>query len=631
MNLLLALYRYFSGGGLQNDTLRFAQEAARRGHHVTILCTSWEGEPPQDIEVVIRPVHAWTNHGAMKHFARTVTDYRLTHPIDVSLAMNRIPGCDAYFVADSCLASTMPERHHPLILSCLPRYCAFLRQEALVCSPHAHTQLLYIAQPQLQDYSRIYHLPPERLVYLPPGMDGRCRLHEDSSIRQTLRTRLGLPHDTTALVLVGTNLQRKGADRALQALVSLPADLKAHFFLIGMDAPGKVAKLAAMTGVDSARFTFLGARHDVPDLLQAMDLMVHPAREEGTGTVLVEAIASGLPVICSGACGFASFVQEATDTVLQEPFRQQELNDLLASSIRRLAELKRLTRQYAATQDFTARSRVAVDRLETLAKARHQLNLAVLCPAPATLPTSPLPPELTDVCQTLNTAWTTLHVLPIDLLNRLPDLHDQCVSDRHLLLDTPELRVSRVTLEGVSRLVREYRGDRRPAWLSPAWHSWNAHQSLRGFAMPCLALAEQRHRRLLVLADPGDDSLTDAGSRPQRHDLLLAAGSLLASLHEHGLFLLHASADSIALNDRCPWMPSPLLLADGGNLRKLRWLSRRHRARNLAQLLASLKGFPDDTSHQVTSGYQLVSNFDDLQMQTLLEEVAAALEKHIQD
>ena len=78
-------------------------------------------------------------------------------------------------------------------------------------------------------------------------------------------------------------------------------------------------------------------------------------------------------------------------------------------------------------------------------------------------------------------------------------------------------------------------------------------------------------------------------------------------------------------------MLSPLLLADGGNLRKLRWLSRRHRIRNLAQLLASLKGFPDDTSHQVISGYQLVSNFDDLQMQTLLEEVAAALEKHIQD
>ncbi len=631
MNLLLALFRYFPGGGLQNDTLRFAEEAARRGHHVTILCTAWEGERPKKIEVVMRPIRAWTNHGAMERFARLVTDYRLTHTVDVSLAMNRIPGCDAYFVADSCMAAYLPCSHSRAVLACLPRYHAILHQEALVCSPHAHTQLLYIAQQQLHDYSRVYHLPSARLAYLPPGMDERCQLLTDTSIRQDIRAKLSLNKETCAVILIGTNLHRKGVDRALRALASLPDDTPAHFFLVGMDKPANVAKLATMTGVDRAHFTFLGARRDVPDLLHAMDLMLHPAREEGTGTVLVEAIASGLPVICSEVCGFASFVREATDTVIPAPFHQQELNSLLAQSIRRLAELKRQTRQYAATQDFTARSRVAIDRLETLAQARQQLNLAVLCPAPATPPFSSLPPELTDVCQTDNTIWTTLHGLPIDLLNRLPDLHDQCATERRLLLDTPTLRVSRVTLEGMSLLVREYHGDRRPAWLSPAWRTWKTLQSIRGLAVPCLALAEQRHRRLLVLADPGVDSLADATTHPNLPDLLLAAGSLLATLHERGVFLRHAAADHFVLNELCPWMPSPLLLADGGNLRKSRWLSRRHRVRNLAQLLASLKRLPDDASHQVAKGYQLAANLDDQQMQALLEEVAASTEKHFQD
>ena len=54
MKLLLALFKYFPSGGLQKDTLRFAEEAIRRGHDVTLLTTSWEGPPPPDgLEIAI--------------------------------------------------------------------------------------------------------------------------------------------------------------------------------------------------------------------------------------------------------------------------------------------------------------------------------------------------------------------------------------------------------------------------------------------------------------------------------------------------------------------------------------------------------------------------------------------------
>ncbi len=52
MNILLALFKYFPQGGLQKDTLRFAQEAARRGHNVTIFCSSWQGDKPEGINVL---------------------------------------------------------------------------------------------------------------------------------------------------------------------------------------------------------------------------------------------------------------------------------------------------------------------------------------------------------------------------------------------------------------------------------------------------------------------------------------------------------------------------------------------------------------------------------------------------
>ena len=39
MRILISLYKYFPYGGLQKDTLRFAREAARRGHQVDLLVT----------------------------------------------------------------------------------------------------------------------------------------------------------------------------------------------------------------------------------------------------------------------------------------------------------------------------------------------------------------------------------------------------------------------------------------------------------------------------------------------------------------------------------------------------------------------------------------------------------------
>lgn len=370
MNILLALFKYFPQGGLQKDTLRFAQEAARRGHNVTIFCSSWQGDKPEGINVLAQPIHAWTNYGAMECFRKAVADYLQTHDVDVSLAMNRIPGCDAYFVADSCMGKWMRSQHSPLVLACHPRYRTYLRHEESLCSPNAHTKLFYIAESQHREYAQWYSLPEERFVYLPPGMDERCRLQENDDVRRRKRAQLGLGDGTLAFFLAGTNLLRKGVDRVLATVKALPENLDVRFFLAGKENPTKVRRMVQKLGVPDERFCFLGARDDVPDLMQAMDLMIHPAREEGTGTVLIEAIASGLPVVCSQACGFENFVREATGTVVPEPFSQETLNQMVLHAINELPALKQSTREYAKHQDFTGRSRVAVDELEKIARSK---------------------------------------------------------------------------------------------------------------------------------------------------------------------------------------------------------------------------------------------------------------------
>lgn len=56
------------------------------------------------------------------------------------------------------------------------------------------------------------------------------------------------------------------------------------------------------------RVRFLGPRADVPDLLASMDVLFHPTRQETFGLVVVEAMAAGIPVVCSRAGGLPEIV-----------------------------------------------------------------------------------------------------------------------------------------------------------------------------------------------------------------------------------------------------------------------------------------------------------------------------------
>ena len=62
--------------------------------------------------------------------------------------------------------------------------------------------------------------------------------------------------------------------------------------------------------------------------------MVHPAHNENTGTVLLEAIAAGLPVLATDVCGYADHIKAAeAGIVLDSPFDQEALNSQLTTML----------------------------------------------------------------------------------------------------------------------------------------------------------------------------------------------------------------------------------------------------------------------------------------------------------
>lgn len=100
--------------------------------------------------------------------------------------------------------------------------------------------------------------------------------------------------------------------------------------VVGQDNPKASKALAKQLNLTASQVRFLGGRDDVPSILAASDVFLHPAYHENTGTVILEALVAGIPIIVSGICGYAHYVAEAKcGTALKEPFDQDEMNHAL--------------------------------------------------------------------------------------------------------------------------------------------------------------------------------------------------------------------------------------------------------------------------------------------------------------
>ncbi|MCK9469288.1 MAG: glycosyltransferase family 4 protein [Porticoccaceae bacterium] len=344
MKLVFVLYNYFPYGGLQRDFLRIAEACSQRGHHVTALTSAWEGEVPAWLELSLLEVKAMTNHDFNRRFAEQVRHRVAELQADAVVGFNRMAGLDVYFAADPCFAAHTERQGRGWLFRQTPRYRHFIAEEQGLMDSDA--LILALTREQIDDYQRHYRVAEQRFQLLPPGIARDRAWHEGAlAQRQDFRAVNGVMDDERILLMVGSGFRRKGVDRAVAGLGSLPAPLrdKTHLFVVGDDDSASFQRQAQQCGV-AERVRFFGGRDDIPGFLFGADLFLHPARSEAAGMVLVEAIVAGLPVLVTAVCGYAHFIEDSgCGEVLSEPFEQSNFNSRLRAVLEN-DDLRRLYR-----------------------------------------------------------------------------------------------------------------------------------------------------------------------------------------------------------------------------------------------------------------------------------------------
>jgi len=185
---------------------------------------------------------------------------------------------------------------------------------------------------------RHYGIPRERLVAIRNGID--LSAFAAPADVGAVRESLGLGSDDVVAVHVGAMVERKGHSVALHAMPAiLEREPRLRYVFLGEGVlEERLRREADGLGV-SDFVVFAGFRRDVAEVLAASDLLILPSDVECLPLVILEAMASGLPVVASDVGGVSEAVVDGVTGRLIGPRDPSGLAaavlDVLASGGRR--------------------------------------------------------------------------------------------------------------------------------------------------------------------------------------------------------------------------------------------------------------------------------------------------------
>jgi glycosyltransferase involved in cell wall biosynthesis len=165
---------------------------------------------------------------------------------------------------------------------------------------------------------------PDKVIYIPNSIEPDDQDHVQT--RAAIRAELGISPETKVLGMISRLAPKKAHQDLLQAYTKVAQTHPGTILLLAGDGPlrTKLERQARRLRIDR-RVIFLGDRADVPDLLAAMDLFVHPSLSEGMPHAVMEAMAAGLPVIASGVDGVQDLIVDGESGWLVKPAQPKQL------------------------------------------------------------------------------------------------------------------------------------------------------------------------------------------------------------------------------------------------------------------------------------------------------------------
>ena len=157
--------------------------------------------------------------------------------------------------------------------------------------------------------------------------------------KKWFRSEFGLPKECLIIGMVAQFIARKGHKYMLKAFEEIHEEYPNTFLIFFGRGPleTEVKSQVAQKGLMN-KVLFAGFRKDIANLLPCLDILVHPALMEGLGVSLIQAAASGVPIVATKVGGIPEIVRHNKNGLLVPP----KESGRLAKALRRLLSDNRL-------------------------------------------------------------------------------------------------------------------------------------------------------------------------------------------------------------------------------------------------------------------------------------------------
>lgn len=357
MKIALAHRRLELRGGTERVLYRTAEGLRDRGHEVHLFC--------QQFRI---PVPA----GVRGHRVPGIARPRSVRALLYALLAPRViaqSACDVVLSFDRILSQGIfrsGEGPRKLLLEKLKRHSGIVKKlwysislyhhlvvsiEKLQVRGNKSGKIIAICEQNKREFIQLYGIPEEQVLVIYNGVD--CvrfnplrRFGEGKKLREDLN----IPSAASVVLFVGTGFRRKGLNRLLSLWErrELPG---VYLLVVGKDA--RLARYRRRWSKER-EVIFAGPQEKVEDYYACANILVLPAIQEAFGNVVLEAMASGLPVVASGDVGAMEVFNGALrDGILSNPDDPAELKAKILRMLDRASWTSRAREARETAEKYT--------------------------------------------------------------------------------------------------------------------------------------------------------------------------------------------------------------------------------------------------------------------------------------
>lgn len=317
-------------GGSERYARQFAFTLAQLGHEIHVFCDHLEGILPDQIH----------HHPTHKFTANIYQLAKQKYACDVVFAITPCMPTDVYRAGDGVHRHWLNLKYpNPIIRGfarCLPGKIRQLHCEKCLYQSTKNCRLIiansHLVKTHIEQY---YPQACGRIHVVHNGVDLEQFTPQENNIanRKAILAQYCIPTESTTLLFVANNWQRKGLDTLLSSATPLLRERLANIVVIGK---GKIAywkKIAIEKKIESSVF-FVGQSQDMSSWYRASDLLVLPTHYDPFANVCLEAMACGTPVVTTRDNGASEIITHGENgAILSDLHQINELQKILVQFV----------------------------------------------------------------------------------------------------------------------------------------------------------------------------------------------------------------------------------------------------------------------------------------------------------